>query len=83
MDVNLDKLVLSAASVAVWQKLALRIAEVIRTSGLRIDPRLIPDEQARVEADGSLTIYVVIPDLGEMSMSVPADQWEFANRSMN
>ena len=60
--------------------------EVAKTIGPKLiasgtDPRDIPDEQGRVEDDGSLTIFVSLPDGGEVSMTVPKEQWTWRHPS--
>jgi hypothetical protein len=75
MEIDLDDVLTTQAALAAWEDFARRIGEAIRLMDRTIDPKSIPDEQARVEADGSLTVYVVVPGLGEMSLTLPPDQW--------
>lgn len=53
---------------------AARIAAILPSLG--IAPGDIPDEKARIENDGSLTIFVGLP-IGEVSLRVPPGQWAY------
>ena len=78
MEIDPDKVNLSPAAVKAWQEMCDQIAIAIgymAEMGREIPP--IPDERARINDDGSLTIFVEIPDIMSVSMNVPADQWEY------
>ena len=76
-EIDLDDVGLSPAAVAAWQEMAGRVGDVLRQiSAMRGGERFaIPDERARVENDGTLTIYVSIPGIAEIAMTVPVGQW--------
>jgi len=44
---------------------------------LGIEPLALPEEQARLEQDGALTIYISLPDRGEVKMRVEPDGWKW------
>ena len=70
---DLDFVLLTPAVVRAWkEEIAPRAARELATAGYTDS---IPDEQGRVEADGSLTIFVALPGGVEVTMSVPAGQW--------
>lgn len=72
--INLDNTMLSADTVAAWRAVAERIGPAFLQ--IRIRPSDIPDERARVELDGALTIFVTLPGgRGEISLRVPAEHW--------
>lgn len=71
--IDLDGVLLSPATVDAWRELAARAAIGLRN----IEARDIPDEQVRVNDDGTLTIFVKVPDVIDISMDVPADQWAY------
>ncbi len=75
MEIDLDDVLLSEVAVAAWQELARRVVEAMLVADIVIDTQSIPDERTRVETDGSLTIYVVVPGLGEVSMTILPEQW--------
>ena len=72
-EIDLDDVLLSPAAVVAWQEMAARIASALQ--GVR--PSDIPDEQARINDNGTLTIYVKIPGKADISLDVPADQWAY------
>ncbi|MBI4138005.1 MAG: hypothetical protein HY482_00195 [Candidatus Wildermuthbacteria bacterium] len=72
-DIDLDMVSISPAAYQAWQEFARRVAGVMNE--MRIVPQEIPDEQARVEDDGGLTIFVRLPP-GDVSLRIPAGQWE-------
>lgn len=77
-EIDLDDVVLSAVAVAAWQEMAGRIGRALaQISAMRGGEKFtIPDERARIEDDGTLTIYVSIPGvLPEVSMVVPVGHW--------
>lgn len=72
-EIDLDEVLLSPAAVASWQEISARAA-----AGLQgIKPSEIPDEQAKINDDGTLTIFVKVPGKIDISMDVPADQWAY------
>lgn len=72
--VDLEYILLSREAYQAYSQLAQRVALALRE--LNIDPVRIPDEQGRVNEDGSLDIFVTLPDdKGEVSMNVPKGQW--------
>jgi hypothetical protein len=76
--IDLDEVMLSSAAGDAWQVLCNRLVvalEALRLVGRIIDASSVPDEQARIEDDGTLTIHVDIPDLMEVSLTVPVGQW--------
>ncbi len=75
VEVDLEGLLLTQTAYDAWQAFAKRLVHVLQAAGHQIDPDTVPDEQARVEDDGTLTIYVAVPNFGEVSLSVPAGQW--------
>jgi hypothetical protein len=77
-EIDLDSVLLSPATVEAWHALARRIGETLKVfadEGRELLP--IPDERARANDDGTLTIYVEIPGVVNISLDVPADQWSF------
>lgn len=73
-DDTLSRVALSRAAVDRWHTKARELAHEDRKNGVR-RPSDIPDELARVEADGALTIYVPMPDGAELSMRVEPNEW--------
>lgn len=74
--IDLDNLLLSPAVYRSWSSIATREAERLRAMG--VDRASIPDERARALPDGSLTIFVRLPDGSEVSMRVPPEHWALA-----
>ena len=73
-DDTLSRVALTSSAVERWKALARRPETLAKLRGL--PPVAIPDELARVEADGSLTIYVPLPEgRGEIAMRVEAPEW--------
>lgn len=70
--IDLDGILLTVETVKVYREFAQRVAQFLADKG--VAPKSIPDEQARVEENGSLTVFVAIPN-GEISMSVPPEHW--------
>lgn len=60
-----------------WSQQARAQASTLRSHGVAHASH-IPDEMARVEADGSLTLYVPLPDGTEISMRVAASDWAWS-----
>lgn len=75
-EIDLDEVLLSENSVSAWQMVCRREARRLRG----IKPSEIPDERARENADGSLTIFVPLPDGTEISMIIPVGEWSWRPR---
>lgn len=73
--IDLDDVMLSREVFDVWNEFAKRTATQLQSLGVT-DPSQVPDEQGRVNADGSLTIFVALPN-GEVSMTVPKEHWAY------
>lgn len=70
-EISLDSISLAPAAIAAWGEICRR--EAGKLQGIK--PSEIPDERVRENDDGTLTIYVTLPDGGEISMVVPAEHW--------
>jgi hypothetical protein len=76
--IDLDNVMLSAEAAAAWHEMAGRMSlalSQLQALGRNIRPEEIPDEQGRIEKDGSLTIFVEIKNVLSISMPVPPDHW--------
>lgn len=69
----LSEVVISISAAYRWQSKAAEFAQEISQQG-RLKMSVIPDEKAKLEADGSLTVYATIADL-VISMRVEPDEW--------
>jgi hypothetical protein len=78
--IDLDEVLISPVAFREYHEFAKRIARALGESGLMPNPENIPDEQGRVEADGSLTIFVRLPNGIEVSMRVPKEHWQWTRR---
>lgn len=75
-DVELDDVVLSSEAASAYQEFATRVGTALAVAGVSASD--IPDEQMRVEVDGSLVVYVTLPrEQGEVSMTIPPEHWTF------
>ena len=78
--IDLAETLISPAAFHAYSDFAKRIVLALAAGGLAVDPKKIPDEQGRVEKDGSLTVFVKLPNGVEVSMSVPKDHWAWVRR---
>ncbi len=62
-------------AVEAYKAFTERIVQALIATDLAPDPKNIPDEQGRLESDGSLTIFVSLPNDVEVSMNVPKGHW--------
>lgn len=77
-EVNLDEILLSEDATIAWREMAGRVAVALQHIGkMRSKTLSIPDERARVNDDGTLTIFVNIPDVIDVSMPVPVGHWGY------
>lgn len=74
---TLSRVALSASAIARWRARAQAFLAEAAAHGVR-GPSDVGDEMARIEADGSLTIYLPLPDGAEVSMRVEPDEWAWA-----
>ncbi len=80
-EVDLDAVALTPAAVAAYCDFAERVARALSLGGIVSDAADLPDERAKVGGDGSLTVYVTLPEgKGEVSMTIPSGQWGWARR---
>ena len=70
---TLSRVALTEAVMLRWDEAAKKAVANLTNSGL--DPRTIPDELARVRADGSLEIYVDLPTGVLISIIAAPDEW--------
>lgn len=77
----IDRIVLTPEMVSAWTEVCRQARREARKRG--IDPAealgSLPDEAARDNGDGSVTIYVPLPVGGELAMRVPRGQWAWNN----
>ena len=77
MIVNLDLVNISSDVYQAWNILARRTVKDLAARGIKLDPEEIPDEAGRLETDGSLIVFVVLPNGEEVSFRVPPDEWSW------
>ena len=70
--IGLAGVTLTPAAAAAWRETCAKAVPVLRAQGREIGDA---SEQARVEDNGSLTIFVRMPDGGELACNVPAAEW--------
>ena len=76
--IDLDAILLTPAIVREYREFADRVAQAIVAA--RIDPVTIPDEQALLKDDGSITVFVRVSGKFEMEFSIPKDHWTWTRR---
>lgn len=75
---TLSRVLLAESAVLRWAVFARAIA--LDLSSVAPDPTEIPDELARVEADGSLWIFVILRGGLEVGMRVEPSEWEWGGQ---
>lgn len=70
---QLKDVLLSAEAFRAWEVRAQQTAQELKDSGLRKEQ--IPDEQVRLGTEGTLVIFVSLPDGSEVSLEVPKGHW--------
>ncbi|QQR78563.1 MAG: hypothetical protein IPJ68_05855 [Candidatus Moraniibacteriota bacterium] len=73
--IDLGDVLISPATHAAWLGFAERVTQALGALGVT-DPSQIPDEQGRINSDGSLKIFVTLPN-GEVSKTVPKEYWGY------
>lgn len=76
MEDVLGKIVITEETLNNWNKLCEKFVADNACS----KPSEIPDEQAFVNDDGSLVIFVKIPNSPELKMRVPATDWAWIKK---
>lgn len=76
--IDLEDVMISPRAHSAWQEFARRVAAQLRLLGVT-DPSQVPDEQGRINPDGTLTVFVTLPN-GEVSMEVPKEQWAYRQK---
>ena len=77
-EIDLDTVEVSDEAKAAWSEMALRVAlalKALKDAGRTIRDEDIPIERGRIEDDGSLTIYVSVPGVLDVDMTVTLDHW--------
>ena len=73
--IDLDLVNISVNVYQAWKCLARQAVKNLAARGILLRPEEIPDEQGRLETDGSLIVFVVLPNGEEVSLRVPPGQW--------
>lgn len=73
---TLSRVALAPSAVQRWQDVSRSFLREARMHGVSHFSD-IPDELARVEEDGALTIYIILPDGVELSMRVDPSEWSW------
>lgn len=76
--IDLDDVMISPLVQKTWQEFTRRVVAQLRLLGVT-DPSQVPDEQARVNNNGTLTVFVTLPN-GEVAMEVPEKQWAYRQK---
>ncbi len=74
--IELDEVLVPAAAVQTWMRLVRKNAARLPACHRFLDPLAIPGERARIEDDGSLTIFLPLAEGDEISLPIAARQWE-------
>lgn len=74
---TLSRVMLAESAVIRWNAATLKFAEEAVRRGIDLLGG-IQEEMARVEADGSLTIYVTMGNGEELKMRVEPHEWRWA-----
>ena len=77
-EISLDDIYISPAVYFAWEKRAAIALKGLIAAGVR--PQDIPDERVTLNDDGTLTIFVEIPNVLDISLDVPADQWAYIKK---
>lgn len=72
---TLDKVMLTEQAVSRWY--AYIASNEVNQKLRGLNSKLIPDEDARINADGTLTIFVLLPDGDEVSLNLSASDWGY------
>lgn len=75
--VNLDEVLLTSEVVVAWNEFTKRMAFTLALMGRKFHLSQAPDEKARVEGNGTLTIFCEVPGIGEISLNVPPEHWSW------
>ncbi|OGG52472.1 hypothetical protein A2851_05550 [Candidatus Kaiserbacteria bacterium RIFCSPHIGHO2_01_FULL_53_29] len=79
--VDLDEIMFSRYATNAYLKFVEQVGSALSAAGLMPrDPKNVPLEQGRLEADGTLTIFVELPTGIEVAMNVPKGHWAWARR---
>lgn len=77
-EADLETIILSLEAAEAWNGLANNVAAALRNLECLADKwLLLPDERARVNDDGTLTIFIRIPGVLECSLEVPSEHWAY------
>lgn len=71
---TLSRTLINQSAVDRWNAMAPALLKQAQQHGCKT-PSDIPDELARVEPDGTLTLYVVMPDGAELTMRIEPQEW--------
>ena len=72
---TLDKIMLTERAAKKWLSYISSTEVDRKIQGF--NPKLIPDEDARINADGTLTIFVLLPNGDEVSMTLASNDWGY------
>jgi len=75
---TLDRVSLSLAAYYAWQDIAVRAGQKANSLGVSVEE--IPDELAKALPDGHLLIWVDVPMVGRVELSIPPHDWEWTNK---
>jgi len=75
---TLDNVLLSRWAYDTWIDRASQAAQSLKGAG--VDPETIPDEMAKPLPDGSLLIWVDVPNHERVELVVPKGHWTWRKR---
>lgn len=73
--IDLDRIMLSVPAALRWERLAATTAKTLNLTKQQI--KSIPDEQAKLDEQGNLTLFVKLPTGRELSMKLNPGEWAF------
>ena len=82
MIADLSRVALAERFVLRWITLVPYLVPEALRRGVRCASD-VPDECARIEADGSLTVFVAMPDGSELGAKAAPDEWAWLNTALH
>ncbi len=77
--IDLDRVMITVSAAVRWNQLAITAVRTMRQHKKLTAKQAaeMPDEQGRLNEDGSLMLFVQLPNGSELSLRLPPNEWEW------